>query len=89
MNYKQLDYNLNIKKEYNNKQQILDYLKKGEDIGALAGSYKDPFNGERVIDNGIYSDGEYMWNGLVIYLFDKYSIELEMNFVNKINKKQN
>ena len=65
-----------------NKDEILDYLKRGSVIAVAAGRATDFISGETIDgDFFCYSDGKYIWRSDTIYFFERYNIELPKDFV--------
>lgn len=64
------------------KDRVLHYLKRGEVIGAFAGSARDCLTGERIPGEYLlFSDGIYAWDSTVAYYFEKYNFRLPEEFI--------
>ena len=69
-------------KEPQDKDKILNYLKRGEVVAVAAERATDLITG-KTIDGELfcYTDGKYTWRSDTIYYFEKYNIELPKKFV--------
>ncbi len=67
------------------KDAILEYLNGGEDAGVRCSSIFDHVQkistGETIC---VFTDGEYKWDSEEIYHFEKYNMELDAAFVEKV-----
>ncbi len=79
----------NFSKLYSNKKEILNYLKKGESIGSRMEIIRSLYpNDSEIIGGVIYlTDGVYVWPNYLIYYFEKYNIEIEEDFIKRINNR--
>ena len=69
--------------EDKNKSKILNHLKNGETIAAIAGTAKDVFTNEVI--NGewvLMTDGTYEWGSDIVYYYEKYNLTLPTEFLN-------
>ncbi len=93
-NYKELSTNateslLNHinKNEIKDKQIIMRYLYDGENIAIACHTLFDYVKNKSTGGNVfLFSDGEFIWNSEDIYHFEKYNMELEQSFINKVLK---
>ena len=75
------------KPDYYNK--MLDYLKSGIVISAMAHINHDVFTGEKIpYEACVYTDGKYRWTSEIIYYVEKYNLILEKEFINHILKEE-
>ena len=44
----------------------------------------DPFNPEAFVRNVIYSDGDYVWDGIVLHWIEKYRVRLPNEFLEHV-----
>lgn len=67
------------------KQAVLKYLRSFNSVAIAAGYPEDIVTGEMVmIPYYAYRDGEFCWNSSDIYHLEKYDIELNQEFVDKV-----
>lgn len=89
--YKELGGNQNIslldhveKEPIENKEKILDYLKRGKDNGIRCSVIYDYVKDESLSETvKLFTDGEYNWDSEEIYHFEKYNIKLNEDFISK------
>lgn len=76
------------KKAISGKPEILVYLYDGKFIKAIYCGliYDYILDTYTNLTKYRYSDGEYVWDSEVAYHFEKYNIELEKGFVEKVLK---
>ena len=73
--------------EYENKEQILNYLKKETFIFVRLDILRDIFTGDTIsYENRVLGDNEYVWSEELIYYVEKYNAKLPNEFVNHILK---
>ena len=73
--------------EYENKEQILNYLKKETFIFVRLDILRDIFTGDTIsYENRVLGDNEYVWSDELIYYVEKYNAKLPNEFVNHILK---
>lgn len=66
------------------KDRVLQYLKRGEVIGAFAGLARDCLTGERIPGEYLMlSDGVYAWDTAVTYYFERYNLRLPEDFITR------
>lgn len=71
--------------EHDQKSIILQYLKNGMDAGVRCSSVFDYIKKEyRPRTIHLYTDGEFFWNDEDIYHFEKYNLQLNEEFINKV-----
>lgn len=74
------------KQKYENKNAILDFLKKGK-LTSIGGIVTDFFTDTwTFIENLDYESGEYYWNTSDIYHFEKYDLKLNDGFIQYVLK---
>lgn len=75
-------------KQTQKKNQILEYLKKGNEIALRCASIYDYVKNEPLIGETIklFTDGEWYWDSAEIYHFEKYNIELNKEFLKKFEE---
>lgn len=67
------------------KGTVLRYLKKGKDDGVRCSGIYDFVKNEPQFDTiHLFTDGEYYWDSEEIYHFEKYNIELNEEFVQRV-----
>lgn len=75
-----------------NKEKILVHLKQREIEAVCSKPVKDPFTKKLIYFSTCeYEEGEYGWDNLYIYLFEKYNLRLDDNFIKNVldNKQSN
>ena len=73
--------------EYENTEQILNYLKKETFIFVRLDILRDIFTGDTIsYENHVLGDNEYVWSDELIYYVEKYNAKLPNEFVNHILK---
>lgn len=94
-NYKELrtDENVSLMEhisdiQIENKETILEYLKRGTFNGVRCSSVYDYVSDEPIISEGttLFTDGEYYWDSEEIYHFEKYNMELNKEFLKKFEE---
>lgn len=71
--------------EHDQKSVILQYLKNGKDAGVTCSSVFDYVKKEYIPQTiHLYTDGEFFWNDEDIYYFEKYNLQLNEEFINKM-----
>lgn len=71
-----------------NKQKILDYLKRFPESAFTSEPVKDKYTNKVVYDaNNARSDGEYTWYENEIYHFEKYNLKLNDDFIEYVLKR--
>lgn len=97
-NYKELGGDDNIcllehisKKPIKGKEKILEYLKNGQKKAIRCSSVYDYVKDEPLLNESmvteaawLFTDGEFNWDSEEIYHFEKYNIELNKEFLKKI-----
>ena len=75
-------YDLIQEEPIKNKEEVLEYLKKGKIVAYAPGRVKDVVSG-KYIDGDLccYTDGTYEWRSDTIYYFDKYNLRLDEEFI--------
>ncbi len=64
------------------KQVVLNYLKQHEPEVVQAHAMKDYVNGHNLIESvECFTDGEYFWTNEETYLFEKYDLKLNDDFI--------
>ena len=90
--YKEFEYDSDIsvldhisETEIPEKKKVLEYLTSFEVDGVRCASLTD-FIKKQILSKGvcIYTDGEYVWDDEEIYHFEKYNMELNKDFINKV-----
>lgn len=79
--YKKLEYKFGNEENYKDKKSLISYLKNHNAIGACPGSFKDPFTGESLRVNTIFSDGVYEWKEDLPYLIENYNVVIDEKFL--------
>lgn len=80
-NFKKVKYISESKSNFKDKGSLIKYLKSHQTIGACPGTFKDPYTGESIKGNTIYSDGTYEWREDLAYLVDKYDLSIDEEFL--------
>jgi hypothetical protein len=71
------------------KREIINYLKCGKVTAAAPGSATDVLTGEKIpCALKMQTDGEFEWRSDVAYYVDKYNLQLDSEFVEKVISKQ-
>ena len=74
--------------EPENKQQILNYLKKGRVVSLAPARLKDVVTNEYInISLRCMSDGKYSWRSDLIYYYEKYNVKLDPGFIAHVKRK--
>lgn len=65
------------------KRRLIDYLRQGRRIVAVAGISRDPRNNDEVIPTPphIATDGEWVWSEDLLYFLQKYEFGLPEEFL--------
>ena len=79
--FKQVKYILGDKPNYTDKESLIKYLKSHRAIGACPGTFNNPYTGESIKGNTIYSDNTYEWKDDLVYLVDKYDLIIYEEFL--------
>lgn len=79
--YKLLEYNLNKKRNYSDKDGLIDYLKSHRQVGACPGFFKDPYTRESLKNNKVFGDDKFAWTGDIPYLVEKYEVYIDEEFL--------
>jgi len=67
-----------------NKQYVLEYLKKGRVIAASPAYLLDVLTGERIqMKLTSMTDGEFEWRSDLIYYYKRYNVDLPSEFIEK------
>ena len=67
--------------EYENKEQILNYLKKETFIFVRLDILRDIFTGDTIsYENRVLGDNEYVWSDELIYYVEKYNAKLPVSY---------
>ena len=68
-----------------NEEKILEHLKQTEKGPMCSQPVKDPFTKKIIYPYTCeYEEGEYGWYNLYIYLFEKYNLRLDDNFIKNV-----
>jgi len=68
---------------YEDKDLILKYLKSGNELFLMG--CRERYKGETIAHvKTIYTDGAFYWTSELIYFFEKFSIEIDDEFLSKI-----
>jgi hypothetical protein len=62
-------------------QRVLDYMKNGRVLIEFVSPTADPFNPGHLVRSTIYSDGTYVWDGIVLHWIEKYKVRLPDDFI--------
>lgn len=81
INYKTVDYNLERKANYKNKEDLIRYLKSHKQIAACPGSFVDPVTKKKLGMNKIFGDDKYRWTESLVYLIEKYQMYIYEDFL--------
>lgn len=64
------------------KEDILEYLKNGEDDGVRCSGIFDYVSGEPTFETiHLFTDGKYCWDSEEIYHFERYNLSLNDDFI--------
>ena len=79
-----------IKSDYQNKEMILDYLKKGTAIAVTMQVVKSLIQDDNSIIGGVsyLTDGYWIWPNYLHFYVNNLSIELPQDFLNFISKNE-
>lgn len=88
-NYKELSGNSDeslldhiSEKTIEKKDDVLKYLKNGEDDGVRCSGIFDYVSGEPTFQTiHLFTDGKYCWDSEEIYHFEKYNLRLNDDFI--------
>ncbi len=64
------------------KESILSYMRSGLKVIEFISPTFDPITGNQNIDNVIFTDGKYVWDGVLINWVENYSVRLPRDFLN-------
>ena len=74
---------------YEEKEKIIEYMKKGHVHMVNGSRMKDVFTGEPIKGEMLFmDDGKYSWTSKLIYYVDKYNLELPEDFIDHILNQQ-
>jgi len=62
-------------------QRVLDYMKNAKVLIEFISPTADPFNPDHLVRNTVYSDGTYVWDGIVLHWIEKYRVRLPDDFI--------
>lgn len=67
------------------KAEILKYLRSGKDDGVRCSGIFDYVKNEPQLDTvHLFTDGEYFWDSEEIYHYERYNVDLDIDFVRKV-----
>jgi len=74
-----------INKPMEEKEKVVQYMKRSEVIAAAPAIVRDVLNPEvKIPELLLMSDGKYQWRSDIIYYVEKYDLELPEEFVNYV-----
>ena len=71
------------------KNQIVGYLRDSAQLINLMGYYCNAFTGQ-IADLGItiYSDGNWVWDSIIVYHYEKYNLQLPEDFIEHMRRNE-
>lgn len=74
-----------IHKPINEKEKVIQYMKRSAIIAAAPAIVRDVLNPEiKIPELLLMSDGKYQWRSDIIYYVEKYDLELPEEFINHV-----
>lgn len=65
-------------------KRICEYMKNAKVLIEFISPTPDPYNPEVLVRNVIYSDGYYVWDGIVLHWVENYRVRLPNEFLEHV-----
>lgn len=65
-------------------KRVFEYMNNANVLIEFISPTPDPFNPEDLVRNVIYSDGDYVWDGIIMHWIEKYRVRLPNEFLEHV-----